>query len=152
LLCILAIENHRDALADQWCQKYLSRLKGPYKLQIETLPAARVKDPEEQKERETQTLLKAVKPGDTLILCDETGKTWTSMEFSKMLAKELSKSRGRIVFGIGGAYGFTATALAAHTKLRLSDFTFPHHLARVVLTEQLYRAAEIIRGTGYHHL
>lgn len=152
MILVLTIENHKDPLISQLCEKYIQRISGPYKLQIELLPAARVKEPELQKEKESETIIKATKPGDIVILCDEQGKNMHTLEFSQMLNKELSTARGRIVFCIGGAYGFTEELLKKHIKIRLSDMTLPHQLARLVLVEQIYRAFEINEGSGYHHI
>jgi 23S rRNA (pseudouridine1915-N3)-methyltransferase len=152
LIVVLAIENHKDEHVDALCNKYQQRMTGPYKMQVELLPAARVKDPQMQKEKETAAILKALKSGDTLILCDEHGKKFNSISFSEFVSKQLSQSRGRIVFAIGGAYGFTPEILEKYTTIKLTDFTLPHHLARLILVEQLYRASEITKGTGYHHI
>lgn len=150
-LVLAAIENHRDAEIDALCSKYLQRLTGPWKTELLLLPAARVKDPDMQKKTETATLLKILKPGDTLILCDERGKTLDSPAFANMIIKQLSDIRGKLIFAIGGAYGFAPEALKQFPTIRLSDLTFPHHLARLVLAEQIYRAMCIDKGTGYHH-
>lgn len=150
-LLLAAIENHRDPEIDLLCRKYLQRLNGPWKMELQLLPAARVSEPEQQKKQETAAVLKLLKPGDRLFLCDERGKTYDSLKFAALLDKELSDLRGRIIIAIGGAYGFTPEALGQHPCIRLSDLTFPHHLARLVLAEQVYRAMCISRGTGYHH-
>jgi 23S rRNA (pseudouridine1915-N3)-methyltransferase len=150
-LVIIAIENHQDKEIDALCAKFLKRMKGNMTAQIEVLPSARVKDSEQQKQKESETILKFCKPGDKLFLCDELGQTLTSVAFAKLIEKELSTSRGRLIFAIGGAYGFTKEVLQSYPKIRLSDFTLPHHLARLVLSEQLYRAYTILNGTGYHH-
>ena len=152
MLTILAIENQKDEHIQKRCERYVQRMSGPFKLNIELLPSARVKIPQQQKEKESAAIAKAVKPGDTLILCDEGGKNYHTLAFAQLIEKELSVSRGRLIFAIGGAYGFTEELLQKHVKIRLSDFTLPHQLARLVLTEQLYRASEIIKGSDYHHL
>jgi 23S rRNA (pseudouridine1915-N3)-methyltransferase len=69
-----------------------------------------------------------------------------------MIEGELSNIRGKLIIGIGGAYGFTQEALKNYPSIKLSDLTFPHHLARLVLIEQVYRAYNIQKGTGYHHI
>lgn len=151
MIVIAAIENHKDAEIDALCKKYLQRLDKMHPVKLELIAAARVKDPQQQKEKESAAILKLCKKNDTLILCDERGKNYHSLEFAQYIEREISHSRGNLIFAIGGAYGFTPELLSQHLKLRLSDFTFPHHLARLVLTEQIYRALSIIRGTGYHH-
>lgn len=152
MLTVLAIENQKDEGVSNLCERYVQRMSGPYKLNIELLRGAKIKDPQQQKIKESAEIIKFVKPGDTLILCDENGKNYHSLAFAQLLEKELSMSRGRIIFAIGGAYGFTEELLQKHLKIRLSDFTLPHQLARLVLVEQLYRAAEILKGSDYHHV
>jgi len=152
LIQIVAVENHKNPAIDSLCQEYIKRLQTIHPVSIQLLAAAKVPDPQQQKIKETESVLKLVKPGDTLILCDERGKTTTSPAFSKWLETQLSQSRGKIIFAIGGAYGFTEQAIAQYPGIKLSDWVFPHHIARLVLIEQIYRAFQIQRGTGYHHI
>ncbi|MBS3914911.1 MAG: 23S rRNA (pseudouridine(1915)-N(3))-methyltransferase RlmH [Bacteroidetes bacterium] len=152
MITILAIENHPDKEIDSLCNKYIQRTSGPFKLQLELIPAARTRDPELQKVKESENILKAIKTGDILILCDENGESMQSIPFSNFIEKKLSQSRGRLVFAIGGAHGFSKELLDKYNSIRLTDFTLPHHLARLVLVEQIYRAFEINKGSGYHHI
>lgn len=151
-IVIAVIENHKNKEIDSLCADYLKKLTGTYATKLEILPAARVTDPVQQKAKETETILKICKPGDKLVLCDEHGKTYESIGFSKFIENELSNIRGKLIIAIGGAYGFTAEALKQYPSIKLSDLTFPHHLARLVLIEQVYRAYNIQKGTGYHHI
>lgn len=150
-LLVACIENHKDPEIERLCAKYIQRIEKLHPMKLELIPAARVKDAQQQKEKETAAILKLLKPGDELILCDERGQTFNSMAFAKFLDKEFSISRGRLILAIGGAYGFTDEALQRYRKIKLSDFTFPHHLARLVLVEQLYRGLSILKGSPYHH-
>ena len=150
-LHVACIENHKDPEIERLCAKYIQRIEKLHPMKLELIPAARVKDAQQQKEKETASILKLLKPGDELILCDERGQTFNSMAFAKFLDKEFSISRGRLILAIGGAYGFTDEALQRYRKIKLSDFTFPHHLARLVLVEQLYRGLSILKGSPYHH-
>ena len=150
-LLVACIENHKDPEMERLCAKYIQRIEKLHPMKLELIPAARVKDAQQQKEKETASILKLLKPGDELILCDERGQTFNSMAFAKFLDKEFSISRGRLILAIGGAYGFTDEALQRYRKIKLSDFTFPHHLARLVLVEQLYRGLSILKGSPYHH-
>lgn len=151
MILIAAIENHKNPEIDALCNDYVKRCSPMHAVKLELLPAARTPDPEAQKVKESETLLKLMKPGDTLILCDERGKTFSSRAFATHLEKTLAQSRGKIIIAIGGAYGFTDELRNQYPSIRLSDFVFPHHLARLVLTEQIYRALNILKGTGYHH-
>ena len=151
MILIAAIENHKNSEIDALCADYVKRCAPMHAVKIELLPAARTPDAETQKAKESETLLKIMKPGDTLILCDERGKTFSSRAFATQLEKTLSQSRGKIIIAIGGAYGFTEAVRQQYPCIKLSEFVFPHHLARLVLTEQIYRALNILKGTGYHH-
>lgn len=105
----------------------------------------------ERKEQEGGRLLKLLRPGDTLTCLHETGKMLDSREFAAFLSRIFDHGR-RPCFMVGGAYGFSDVVLkAANHTLSLSKMTFPHELARVLLYEQLYRAENILAGTGYHH-
>lgn len=103
------------------------------------------------KEREGELLLKAVKPSDNVILLDEHGSEYTSLEFSARLQRWLSAGKD-LVFVIGGAYGFSPQVYArADGKLSLSKMTCSHQLVRTVFAEQLYRAFTILNGEPYHN-
>ncbi|WP_314715772.1 23S rRNA (pseudouridine(1915)-N(3))-methyltransferase RlmH [Segatella salivae] len=106
---------------------------------------------EQQKEREGELILSYLKPADTVVLLDEHGKEFRSIEFAEWLQKEQHTAR-RLVFVIGGPYGFSAAMYQrANEKLSLSRMTFSHQMVRLIFTEQLYRACTIIKGEPYHH-
>lgn len=106
---------------------------------------------EEQKQREGQLILNALTPTDRLILLDEHGKEYRSIEFAQQLNVWLSAGQN-IVFAVGGPYGFSKSVYArANGKLSLSQMTFSHQMIRLFFTEQLYRAMTILRGEPYHH-
>ena len=97
-------------------------------------------------------IMKAVKEGDEVILLDEHGKEYSSMEWAGVLERKLSSSGRDIVFIIGGAYGFSQEVYArCNGKISLSKMTFPHQMVRVIFAEQLYRALTIMKGQPYHH-
>jgi len=151
MILIAAIENHKNPEIDALIAEYIKRLQPFHAVSLTLLPAARVQSSEQQQLKETESLLKLAKPGDTLFLLDETGKQTNSLEFSNLITQSLNQSRGKIIFCIGGAYGFTAEAKQKFPKLKMSDWVFPHQIARLVLVEQIYRSFNIIKGTGYHH-
>jgi 23S rRNA (pseudouridine1915-N3)-methyltransferase len=87
-----------------------------------------------------------------VILLDEHGKDYRSIEFAKYLEEKISSSGKDIVFVIGGAYGFSNEVYArCNSKLSLSKMTFSHQMVRTIFAEQLYRAFTIIKGEPYHH-
>jgi len=106
---------------------------------------------EQIKAREGELLLKAIKPADTVVLLDEHGEEFTSLEFSSRVQKYLLAGKD-LVFVVGGAYGFSpAVYERASSKLSLSRMTCSHQLVRTVFAEQLYRAFTILRGEPYHN-
>lgn len=106
---------------------------------------------EQQKEREGEMILKLVQPSDTVVLMDEHGQEFRSVEFAQWLQKKQNTAR-RLLFVIGGPYGFSDTVYArANEKISLSRMTFSHQMVRLIFTEQIYRACTIIKGEPYHH-
>ncbi|MCQ2158331.1 MAG: 23S rRNA (pseudouridine(1915)-N(3))-methyltransferase RlmH [Bacteroidales bacterium] len=104
------------------------------------------------KTAEGKLILSKVKPGDDVILLDEHGREFRSIEFAAMLEKKMSFASKDIVFVIGGAYGFSPEVYSrADSKLSLSKMTFSHQMVRTIFAEQLYRAFTIIKGEAYHH-
>ena len=107
---------------------------------------------EQIKTREGELILKALRPGDHLVLLDEHGARFSSVDWARNLEQKAAHLPKDLVFAIGGPYGFPQDVLArADERLSLSPMTFSHQLVRVVFLEQLYRAFTIIRGEHYHH-
>jgi 23S rRNA (pseudouridine1915-N3)-methyltransferase len=107
---------------------------------------------EQQKEAEGKLMLDALKPGDCLVLLDERGKEFTSVAFADYLQRKMNAGLRRLVFVIGGPYGFSQSVYdRADEKISLSKMTFSHEMIRLFFTEQIYRAMTIQRGEPYHH-
>lgn len=107
---------------------------------------------EEQKEREGKALLERFQSGDHVVLLDERGKELRSVDFATFVGKRLQSSGRRLVFVIGGPYGFSeAVYRRADEFLSLSQMTFSHQMIRLLFLEQLYRALTILQGEPYHH-
>ena len=134
---------------------YVSRLKHYIPFSVVEIPelknvSALSKD--QIKTREGELILKNVRPTDDLILMDERGKQYTSVELARVLQDKISYIGKDIVFVIGGAYGFSdAVYNRADSKISLSKMTFSHQMVRLFFVEQLYRAMTILRGEPYHH-
>lgn len=106
----------------------------------------------QQKEKEGELIIKQLQPGDHLILLDEKGKEFTSVQFAAHLEKKMHTVGKRLVFAIGGPYGFSESVYAKATeKISLSKMTFSHQMIRVIFAEQLYRALTILNNEPYHH-
>ena len=135
--------------------EYTRRLKHNITYNINILPDIKnTKNltEEQQKETEGKLILNALKPGDFLVLLDERGKEFSSMQFSDYLQRKMNSGLRRLVFVVGGPYGFSKDVYnKADEKLSLSKMTFSHEMIRLFFTEQIYRAMTIIRGEPYHH-
>ena len=100
---------------------------------------------------EGELILKQLQPSDTVVLLDEHGKEFRSVEFARWLEQKRNTAR-RLIFVIGGPYGFSPAVYArANEQLSLSKMTFSHQMIRLTFTEQVYRACTIIKGEPYHH-
>ena len=134
---------------------YVSRLKHyiPFVMtEIPELKNVSALSTEQIKTKEGELILKNVKPNDDVILLDERGKQYTSVELAKVLQDKISYIGKDITFVIGGAYGFSQEVYSrANSKISLSKMTFSHQMVRAIVAEQIYRAFTIIRGEPYHH-
>ena len=107
---------------------------------------------EQIKEKEGEGILKRIKPGDEVVLLDERGREFRSVELADWLRDRLARSSRDLVFVVGGAYGFSPKVYErAAGRLSLSKMTFSHQMVRTIFAEQLYRAFTIIKGEPYHH-
>ena len=134
---------------------YVSRLKHyiPFVLtEIPELKNVSSLSTEQIKTKEGELILKNIRPGEDVILLDERGKQYTSVELAKVLQDKISYIGKDITFVIGGAYGFSqAVYERADSKMSLSKMTFSHQMVRAIFVEQIYRAFTIMRGEPYHH-
>lgn len=139
----------------QGMEIYVSRLKHYIPFAVVEIPelknvSALTKD--QIKTREGELILKNIKPTDDLILLDERGKEYTSVELAKVIQDKISYVGKDMVYVIGGAYGFSdAVYQRANSKISLSRMTFSHQMVRAIFVEQIYRAFTIMNGEPYHH-
>ena len=106
----------------------------------------------EQKRLEGEAILKLITDSDHLMLLDEHGAEYRSIDFADMLQRRMLSGTKRLVFVIGGPYGFSdAVYQRSNSKLSLSKMTFSHQIVRAIFTEQLYRAFTILKNEPYHH-
>lgn len=134
---------------------YSSRISKYISFEIITLPDIKNSGNlpvQEQKTKEGKRLIQSVGSDDWVVLLDERGKEFRTTEFAGYLEKTFMISRKRLVFVIGGAWGFSDDVVRrSDFSISLSKMTFPHQLVRLLFLEQLYRAFTIIRGEPYHH-
>ena len=142
--------NFKNAISD-----YQKRLKFYIPFEIEEIPDiknTKKLSEEVQKQKEGELILKTLQEGDDVILLDDKGQEFTSMKFSEYIEKKSVSGLKRLVFVVGGPYGFSQDVYArANGKVSLSKMTFSHQMVRLIFVEQLYRAMTILRGEPYHH-
>jgi 23S rRNA (pseudouridine1915-N3)-methyltransferase len=137
---------------NQGINDYVSRIRHFQRFEIREHAQVKAKRPEDQVIMEDQHLLKNLDQRDFLILLDEKGKQITSLDFAGYLDTLLVKPARKIIFAIGGAYGFGHTMRnRADYIMALSSMTFTHDIVRLVFLEQLYRAFSIKNNLPYHH-
>ena len=152
---LLAVGKTDDAYLARAIDDYLGRAAHYAPLELRIIPDirdARSLTHEQQCEREGRELLRQLQPGDYVVLLDEGGVEYTSADFAQWLQQKMSTLSRRLVFIIGGPYGFSPDVRrAAHASLSLSRMTFSHQMVRLIFVEQYYRALAILRGLPYHH-
>lgn len=106
----------------------------------------------QQREKEGELIKSQLKETDFVVLLDENGTQFNSVEFAKFIEKQMIAGLKSVVFVIGGPYGFSGEIYKlAKAKISLSKMTFSHQMVRLIFAEQLYRAMTIIKGEPYHH-
>ena len=132
--------------------EYVRRIDRYFPFRMVCLPGSKAKASGRMQSDEFARVQARIKTGDHLVLLDEGGSTYDSPGFADWLEGVLGKSRNRLVFLIGGPYGFSPEMYeTADEMISLSKMTFPHDLIRLAFLEQLYRACTIMRKEPYHH-
>ena len=130
---------------------YLHRIKRFHSAELKEFKSKKG-TPSQSKQREGEAMLKLMAPTDLVFLLDESGRSFSSLKFSSWIDKQLQSTSRRLIFIIGGPFGFIEPIKnRAHDKLSLSSMTFTHDMARVIFLEQIYRAFTIKNNLPYHH-
>ena len=136
-------------------EDYVKRLSFYVPFEMKVIPDIKNRNSlteELQKEKEGQLILNQVSSGDFLILLDERGTGFSSIDFSKWIEKKVIAGLRQLVFVIGGPYGFSNSVYQrSDFKISLSEMTFSHQMVRMIFVEQIYRAMTIIKNEPYHH-
>ncbi|WP_396634227.1 23S rRNA (pseudouridine(1915)-N(3))-methyltransferase RlmH [Maribacter sp. R86514] len=152
---LLAIGKTDSSQLQELIEVYQKRLKHYINFDIELIPDLKKTknlSEDQQKDKEGELILKRLSATDVLILFDEKGKQYTSVEFSTFLQKKMNSGIKQVVFLIGGPYGFSNEIYAkASGKISLSKMTFSHQMVRLFITEQIYRSYTILKNEPYHH-
>lgn len=151
---LILVGKTNGNLFTQGIDDYAKRIRHYMPFTIKVLPelkSTKSLTEEQQKSKEGEMILKVVSPSDDVVLLDEHGAEYRSIEFASWLEKKRNSGRN-IVFVIGGPYGFSPDVYKrANGKISLSKMTFSHQMVRLIFTEQFYRACTIIKGEPYHH-
>ena len=154
-ITFLVIGKTEDSYLKQGIDKYLTRLKHYIKFELIEIPELKNTknlSEEQQKFKEAELILKTINSSDRVVLLDDKGQEYTSVQFSGYLSKKMLSSVQNLIFIVGGPYGFDQSIHAiAHDKISLSKMTFSHQMVRLFFVEQVYRAFSILKGEPYHH-
>ena len=154
-ITLLFVGQTSDPRVDSFLDEYVKRVSRFVSLDIKALPEPKTTKktpPSAQKELEGASIIDAVGQGDTVILLDEKGSEYTSRGFAELLEKEMMTTSKRLVFVVGGPYGFSDEVYRRFPrKISLSKMTLNHQMVRIFLSEQVYRAVSIIHNLPYHH-
>lgn len=154
-ITVLAIGKTDNKELALLIQEYEQRLKHYVKFNFELIPDIKNSknlSENQQKEREGALILNQLHVSDSVVLLDDKGKQFSSVDFSNYLQKKMNSGTKRLVMIIGGPYGFSEAVYRRCTeKLSLSKMTFSHQMVRLFLVEQVYRGFTILRNEPYHH-
>lgn len=154
-ITFITVGKTEDAYLKDGIEKYVKRLKHYTKLELVDIPElknTKALTEDQQKAKEAELILKKITVQDHVILLDENGMEFTSVQFANYINKRSVSSSANLVFIVGGPYGFDPSVYQrANDKISLSRMTFSHQMVRLFFVEQLYRAYSIIKGEPYHH-
>ena len=152
---LLAVGKTDSKSLQELIAEYENRLKHYIKFEIEIIPDiknAKNLSETQQKEKEGELILKKIHAASILVLLDENGKQFSSVDFATYLQKKMNSGIKQLVFVIGGPYGFSeAVYKKAQAKISLSKMTFSHQMVRLFIVEQIYRGFTILKNEPYHH-
>ena len=153
-IVLLVVGKTTESYFVQGIDEYSKRLAHYVPFELTVIPELRNTkslSADQQKEREADLILKALQPGDYVVLLDEHGREFTSLQFASYLEKKMANIAKRLIFVVGGPYGFSNRVYqAAQEKISLSKMTYSHQMIRLIFTEQLYRAMTILNNEPYH--
>jgi 23S rRNA (pseudouridine1915-N3)-methyltransferase len=154
-ITLITVGKTEDKYLIEGIEKYLNRLKHYISFNLFVIPEiknTKKLSEAQQKAKEAELISKQLTNSDMVVLLDEKGKKFSSMQFSQYLNKQMIGSVQHLVFLIGGPYGFDERIYKrSNANLSLSDMTFSHQMVRLFFIEQLYRAFTILKNEPYHH-
>lgn len=154
-ITLLVVGKTNDPHFIAGIEEYTRRIRHYLPFDMEIIPElknTKSLSEDQQKEREADLLLKTFQTTDRIVLLDEKGREFRSTEFAEWIDKKAASGCKRLVFVVGGPYGFSPRVYErAHEKISLSRMTFSHQMIRLIFTEQIYRAMTILNHEPYHH-
>lgn len=152
---LIQIGKTEEKYLNEGISIYEKRIIHYIQFQSITIPAiknAKNLSEDQQKDFEAELILKQISDSDFIMLLDEKGEQFRSIQFAEFIQKKMNTGLKNLVFIIGGPYGFSKKIYArANVKISLSEMTFSHQMIRLLFMEQLYRAMTIIKNEPYHH-
>ena len=152
---LLSVGKTDELLLTQLIDTYKKRVNFYISFELMVVPDLRNRknlSENEQKTEEGNQILRSLLPSDQVVLLDDKGKQYSSVEFAGFMEKKMNTATKRLVFIVGGPYGFSREIYGrANELVSLSRLTFTHQMVRVVFAEQLYRAMTILKNEPYHH-
>ena len=152
---LIAIGKTDSKELEALIHNYVKRLAHYTKFELELIPDIKNSknlSESQQKQKEGELVLKKLSGSDVLVLLDEKGKQFSSKEFSSVLQKRMNSGIKKLIFVIGGPYGFSEALYSrANEKISFSKMTFSHQMVRLFVVEQIYRGFTILKNEPYHH-
>lgn len=152
---LIVVGKTTDKRFETIIQEYIERIRHYIPFTIEVIPELKNTkglSQDGQKKREGEQILKNLQAGDYIVLLDEHGSERTSMDFASWMQKKMAAGPKRLVFIVGGPYGFSdAIHQKGNEEISLSRMTLSHQMIRMFFVEQIYRAMTILNGEPYHH-
>ena len=154
-ILLLVVGKTTESYFSEAIKEYSERLRHYISFDMEVIPDLKNMKKlsfDQQKEKEADQIFKFLQSGDYLVLLDERGKEYSSVQFAAYIERKTHVVPKRLVFIVGGPYGFSSRVYkAANEKISLSKMTFSHQMIRMIFVEQLYRAMTILNNEPYHH-
>ena len=152
---LIVVGKTTDKRFDAIIQEYVERICHYIPFSVEVIPelkSTKGLSQNEQKEREGELIMRSLQAGDYVVLLDEHGSERSSMDFAAWMQKKMSAGPKRLVFIVGGPYGFSPSVhQRGNEEVSLSRMTLSHQMVRMFFVEQIYRAMTILNGEPYHH-
>ena len=152
---LIVVGKTTDKRFEAITQEYIERIRHYIPFTVEVIPELKNTkglSQDEQKKREGELIQKNLQPGDYVVLLDEHGSERSSMDFASWMQKNMAAGPKRLVFIVGGPYGFSdAIHQKSNEEISLSRMTLSHQMIRMFFVEQIYRAMTILNGEPYHH-